>query len=258
MINLCYNPAQVSNAIETLKDGFCEVYFSLFQSSLPLPLHAQVWIDFDGTISREDVLDELVSRFACNDSWKIIEERWRAGLIGSEECLRSEFSLVRVKAAELAAFLDQIHLDPGFEPLLQILEQYNVPVTILSDGIETFIRRILTRHGLGHLTIRANRARQHRDRLHFSCPHRNAQCASAAAHCKCNSANLLAQAHRRSIYIGDGRSDLCPARQADVVFAKGALAKALSTEHVPYIPYSGLTDVTMALSNAWMTKAAVV
>ena len=230
----------------------------MFQSSLPLPTNAQVWIDFDGTISREDVLDELVSRFSCNDSWKLVEERWRAGLIGSEECLRSEFRLLRVESAELARFLDQIHLDPGLKPLLDILAHYSVPVAILSDGIEAFIRRILNRHGLGHLTIRANRVRQHGDRLQFICPHRNAQCAAAAAHCKCNSAKLLAQPHRRSIYIGDGRSDLCPARQADTVFAKGALARSLSAEHVPYIPYSGLTDVTMALSNAWMTKAAVV
>ena len=203
-------------------------------------------------------MDELVIRFSCNDSWKLIEERWRAGLIGSEECLRSEFRLLRVESAELAAFLDQIHLDPGLEPLLQLLEQYGVPVAILSDGIEAFIRNILDRHGLGHLTIRANRTRQHGDRLHFICPHRHDQCTAGAAHCKCNSAKVLAQPHRRSIYIGDGRSDLCPARQADMVFAKGALARALSAEHVNYIPYSSLSEVAMSLANAWMTKAAVV
>lgn len=230
----------------------------MFQTSLPLPPNAQVWIDFDGTISREDVLDELVTRFSCNDSWKLVEERWRAGLIGSEECLRTEFQLLRVQPAELAEFLDQIHLDPGISPLLSLLDQYKIPVAVLSDGIERFIRHILTRHQLGHLTIRANRVRLQQDRLHFVCPHRSHQCATAAAHCKCQSASLLAQPNRRSIYIGDGRSDLCPARQADVVFAKGALARALSAEHVHYVPYSGLTDVAMALSNAWMTKAAVV
>ncbi|EQD32500.1 phosphoserine phosphatase [mine drainage metagenome] len=63
----------------------------MFDPNVPLPSKAQVWIDFDGTISREDVLDELVSRFASNDSWKLVEERWRTGLIGSAECLRSEF-----------------------------------------------------------------------------------------------------------------------------------------------------------------------
>ena len=116
----------------------------MFQTSLPLPPNAQVWIDFDGTISREDVLDELVTRFSCNDSWKLVEERWRAGLIGSEECLRTEFQLLRVQPAELAEFLDQIHLDPGISPLLSLLDQYKIPVAVLSDGIERMgVKKIL-------------------------------------------------------------------------------------------------------------------
>lgn len=230
----------------------------MFHPSLPLPQNAQVWIDFDGTISREDVLDEMITRFARNDSWKIIEERWRTGLIGSEECLRSEFRLLRVASDELDCFLDQIQLDPAIGSLLDVLERYAVPVTILSDGVERFIRRILQRHKIHNLPIRANRIKQRSDRLHLTCPHRSNQCISKAAHCKCESARMLSQGNRRSIYIGDGRSDLCPARQADIVFAKATLAKSLTAEHIGYIPYSSLKDVAMAFSNAWMTRAAVV
>ena len=55
----------------------------------------------------------------------------------------------------------------------------------------------------------------------------------------------------RHLYVGDGRSDLCPARRADLVFAKGALATALATEGVPFRPFDTLADVAATLAAGW-------
>ena len=41
-------------------------------SIIPLPARSQLWIDFDGTITRQDVLDELIRRYAADDSWKSV------------------------------------------------------------------------------------------------------------------------------------------------------------------------------------------
>ncbi len=225
---------------------------------LPPPDLAQVWLDFDGTISRVDVLDELINRYAVNESWRLIEERWQAGLIGSRECLRQEFSLVRISARELEAFVDRIEVDPGLELLLEYLAQHRVPVTILSDGIERFIKRILARRGISRLEVYANRIVQCGERLRLICPHSHTHCQAGAAHCKCASAEQLRKPGRQTIYIGDGRSDLCPARKADRVFAKGVLARALAVEHLAYIPFVSLRDVASALRQAWSTRAAVI
>ncbi|MBV8780113.1 MAG: MtnX-like HAD-IB family phosphatase [Phycisphaerae bacterium] len=230
----------------------------LYRSSLvlPAPSAVQMWLDFDGTITRRDVLDELIQNYAINDSWKLIEERWQAGLIGSRECLRQEFDLIRIAPDALERFLDTIEIDSGLLRLLDTLRTWNVPVMILSDGIDRFIRAILKRHGIGNLVIRSNALAVRSDRMSLRCPHEDAGCESAAAHCKCASASELLQPGRKAIYVGDGRSDLCPARKCDVVFAKGVLASSLAREGINFVPYTTLADVAATLEASWTGSAS--
>jgi 2-hydroxy-3-keto-5-methylthiopentenyl-1-phosphate phosphatase len=221
--------------------------------SAPVPpaRYAQVWVDFDGTITRRDVLDDLIQRYAVSDSWKLIEERWQAGIIGSRECLSQEFDLIRISKAELVEFLEGIEVDPGLNRLLGTLRRHQVPVHILSDGIEHFIRTVLARNGISDIPIRSNTLAHHGKRLSLRCPHTSDSCSSAAAHCKCSSAEELLQLGRKTIYIGDGRSDLCPSRKAGAVFAKAALAQALTREAIPFTPFVTLNDVSETLEAAW-------
>jgi 2,3-diketo-5-methylthio-1-phosphopentane phosphatase len=216
-----------------------------------VPQLVEVCLDFDGTVTQADVLDDLVARFAVDDSWKTVEAQWQAGQIGSYECLRQEFSLLRITPDQLDKFLDGVRLDPGVGRLFQLFVDYGVPVTILSDGVDCFIRKILERSGIRNVAVRANAMIQRGDRLELLCPHRDAACQVAAAHCKCHSARDLHQSGRRVIYIGDGRSDLCPARKVDLIFAKGTLAAHLALEGVPFIPFATLGEVSAILSSVW-------
>ncbi len=218
------------------------------------PSDCQVWIDFDGTISQRDVLDELIRKFAKNDSWRLIEERWAAGLIGSFDCLREEFALLRVSAPELTDFVRRIPIDPGFNDLIKIFQSLGVPVAILSDGVERFIRLILAENGFSDIPIYANRIAHKGDRLSLRCHLRSSLCESGAAHCKCSTAARIGQAAKKSIYIGDGRSDLCPAYKADVVFAKGVLAKELARRQKSHISYNTLRDVIARLQMVWLPE----
>jgi len=220
-------------------------------TELPLPEEAQVILDFDGTITRRDVLDDLVLRYSVDDSWKRLEKQWQAGLIGSHECLSREFDLLRIGREELDRFLDRVEMDPGTRELFQTLSSHQVPAMILSDGIERFIRRLLARCGIHEMTVRANAVEHTGDRLRLICPNSSKLCEMTAAHCKCASARELKWPGRRLVYVGDGRSDLCPAHKADVVFAKGVLARELTRRAIPYLPFETLKDVNNALTRAW-------
>ncbi len=224
---------------------------------LPSARHAQVWIDFDGTITKQDVLDKLIERYALDDSWKHVEARWQRGEIGSRQCLTEEFALIRIGQSELRNFLDTIAIDRGLLALLKVLGENRVPAAILSDGIDSFIQHILRREGITHLPARSNAIRHEANRLEMHCPHADKNCESAAAHCKCASATALRLPERKTIYIGDGRSDLCPARKADVVFAKGALASALAAEAKAFCPFETLDEIAAILANAWTPQAVL-
>jgi 2-hydroxy-3-keto-5-methylthiopentenyl-1-phosphate phosphatase len=227
------------------------------RSLIPAPENAQVWIDFDGTITQLDVLDELIKGFAIDDSWKKVEREWQEGLIGSAECLRRQLAAVRISDVQLEKFLDTIPLDPGIFPLLELLGRKNVPVCILSDGIDLFIRRLLDRAGLGEIGFRCNSIQRTGPAMELICPHASPACESAAAHCKCASMASMGIGRTSTIYIGDGRSDLCPSRKAGCRFAKGVLAMHLEREGFEHLPYSTLDQVASMLATTWGTEISI-
>ncbi len=225
-------------------------------SLLPAADRCQVWIDFDGTITGADVLDELIRRHAADDSWLTVEAEWQQGLIGSRECLSRQLAVVQATDAELDRLLADVPLDPGVGKLFALLRRANVPVTVVSDGIDRFIANLMGRAGLSHVPVRSNAVARHGTGMDLRCPHGSADCTSAAAHCKCHSIVALTTKGRDcDVYIGDGRSDLCPARQASVVFAKGVLAANLRREGIAYVPFETLNDVADLLDNAWRDRA---
>jgi 2-hydroxy-3-keto-5-methylthiopentenyl-1-phosphate phosphatase len=220
-------------------------------AQVPRPDEAQVWIDFDGTLSRRDVLDDLIRTYSVNESWKLVEEQWQAGLIGSKQCLERQLALVEISDEELNDFLDGVDLDAGAVPLLKLLNKHKVPVAVLSDGIDWFIKRVLLRHGIKNLEVRSNTVVRNDRKIELQCPHHVTQCKSGSAHCKCGSAKALGEVTRGSIYIGDGRSDLCAARESEIVFAKNALAKFLTQEGREFRTFDTLSDVRNVLATAW-------
>jgi 2-hydroxy-3-keto-5-methylthiopentenyl-1-phosphate phosphatase len=217
----------------------------------PQARECQVWIDFDGTITQKDTLDELINKYSVDNSWELIERQWQAGLLGSRECLEKEFSLLKIPSAELERVIQDFRVDSGIHNLLQLLRDFNVPITILSDGIDIFIEQILYNNGISDILIRSNTMLYKEPRLELKCPHNDPGCDVNAAHCKCSSISKLGDPHKRSIYIGDGHSDLCPARKADFIFAKNALAQCLNKEKRPFVGFSDLLDVTSFLSAKW-------
>ncbi len=228
----------------------------LVPTSLPKPIppaeRCQVWVDFDGTITAVDVLDELIRRHAVDDSWRAVEADWQAGRIGSRECLSRQLAAVRATDAELSAMLADVPLDPGVGRLFAVLDRAGVPAAVLSDGVDRFIAALLGRAGLSHVPVRSNAIVRRGTGMDLLCPFGSADCRSAAAHCKCASAAALAAPGRdRHVYVGDGRSDLCPARRVDVVFAKGVLATALAAEEIAFVRFDTLHDVASTLAERW-------
>jgi 2-hydroxy-3-keto-5-methylthiopentenyl-1-phosphate phosphatase len=79
-------------------------------------------------------------------------------------------------------------------------------------------------------------------------PHANETCSKCGT-CKSNILNACRADFATIAYVGDGYSDLCPARKADLVFAKGILWNRLSgTEQAGVRRYRSFRDVMEFLS----------
>ena len=63
------------------------------------------------------------------------------------------------------------------------------------------------------------------------------------AHCKKIHLTKDKTENKLIVYVGDGRSDFCPARVSDIVFAKDGLLRFMNKEELPCISYKNLGDV---------------
>lgn len=206
----------------------------------------QVFCDFDGTISVKDTTDEILSRFA-DPEWEIIEAEWKRGEIGSAECMRRQIALIRATQTELDAALDAVPIDPAFPAFVRFCAAQEIPVTVISDGVDYFIHRILVRYGLDYLPVIANHLTVvGGNHYQLSSPYTNPACDTAAGVCKCR--QIGARTGTR-VFVGDGRSDFCAAGSADIIFAKTALAVYCEQENIPYTPYHNFSDVQQRLES---------
>jgi 2-hydroxy-3-keto-5-methylthiopentenyl-1-phosphate phosphatase len=203
------------------------------------PPNWRVLCDFDGTIVLEDVIDALLERFG-DPLWKHLEQQWRAGVIGSRECMQRQVELLDMDRSELDAHLDAVLIDPDFPEFVRRAHVLGIGIAIASDGLDYAISRILGRHGLDHLPVAANRLVATDSPRHWrlESPYRSAECLSGT--CKCQRIDLARGAQPRSVVlIGDGASDYCAASQADYVLAKGSLIQHCRSLSIPHSPITG-------------------
>jgi 2-hydroxy-3-keto-5-methylthiopentenyl-1-phosphate phosphatase len=207
-----------------------------------------LFIDFDGTITRRDVVDAMLEKFA-DFPWLKIEEHWQKGRIGSRDCLRAQMALVRATQTELDTFLDSIEVDDGLSLLLETCARHEIPAHIVSDGFDYCIRRIIERPELQlrrllrNVRICASHLDFERGWLRPDFPFFQRVCAHGCATCKPAVMRLLNRMGAQTIFAGDGLSDRYVAQVADLVFAKDSLATYCRQQSIEYVPFGDLAEV---------------
>lgn len=211
---------------------------------VPEPEKTVLFIDFDNTISCGDVLDSVIERFSRSEQWRHWQAEWCAGRISTLECLQRQVGDLEVDEAALLDFVRAAPIDPDFVRLQDWAARTGARLNIVSDNFAPIVRAILARHGVELPPIYANELRFEGRRLVPSFPYRSAAC-RRCAHCK--AVHFARCEGLRTLYVGDGLSDTCPAQRADRVFAKDSLAEFLRSAGRPFVPFSSLGDVVRCL-----------
>ena len=216
---------------------------SKLQTKSPIVLsNCRVFFDFDNTMTTSDVLDDVIRRFSINDKWIALEKAWHEEKIGTKECLEGQLKNVRITKNALHNFLKKVELDPHFHRLLTLLVREGIKPVILSDNFTYIIEWILQYHAIKDLKVYGNTLRFYRGHIIPSFPYDNPFCPSCA-HCKKIHLTKDKTDNKLIVYVGDGRSDICPSRVSDVVFAKDRLLSFMHKEELPCVPYKDLGDV---------------
>lgn len=206
-----------------------------------------VFSDFDGTISTRDVGNRLFHHFSDGKSIEPVR-RWKSGEIDSRQCFLDEAALMRdITQAELDRFIEGFELDPHFKKFVSWCRMKNLPFYILSDGHDFYIKKLLRDNDLTGLQVYANQAVLQDGRMKFSWPWLEHSC-GRCANCKGHHIRRLRKPGQKTVYIGDGLSDLCALKEADIIFAKDFLASHCQEFNIDYFPFDSFADVINILN----------
>jgi 2-hydroxy-3-keto-5-methylthiopentenyl-1-phosphate phosphatase len=205
----------------------------------------KIFCDFDGTVAVDDVGERFFQTFGNDDIPKIVEELY-AGKITPRECYHKEFAVLRgLTVTSCEEFVGKQAIDPHFREFAEFCRERRIDLWIVSDGFDFYIKRILDRYGLAHIPFIANHlvVSDTVDRntgelqVEPQFPYTDGEC-ECCANCKRNHLLNLSGEDDIIIYVGDGISDRCPVRYADIVFAKGRLIHYCQEENITYFEYS--------------------
>ena len=206
-----------------------------------------IFVDFDGTITKTDTLQYILDTFGDKD-WRKIEEAVSRGEIDEIDGLRLEFATVRASKEEVLAVLDQaITIDEGFPSFWEWCREREIPLTILSGGFRFIINHILSKFGLSEIEFFANEVTVLDGRWEVI-PYGGWRDCFSCNHCK--SSHLWEEKEKgiSTVYIGDGNTDRCAARYANIIFAKGKLAHYAEEYKIPFSLYENFIEVRDKLS----------
>ncbi|MEK7775053.1 MAG: MtnX-like HAD-IB family phosphatase [Candidatus Zixiibacteriota bacterium] len=206
-----------------------------------------ICVDFDGTVTRRDVGYHIFHKFSGGRNDAVLPD-WKAGRITTRECFRREAALARGSAEDILDYVDTFEIDSTFPQFVDLCASEGIPLAIVSDGMEFYIRRLLERDGLGHLQVFANQGLLKDNAIEVLFPWENRSCDRCGS-CKAERIGEFKQQSGRGevVFVGDGYSDVCATRVAQVLFAKKDLEEYCRANNIDYRHYDTFADVSRTL-----------
>jgi 2,3-diketo-5-methylthio-1-phosphopentane phosphatase len=209
-----------------------------------------VLCDFDGTVSTVDMGNELLNRFT-HKGWEQIDRAYCMGEIGSRVAYTQVASLFTGSRAQMLEFVrSRERMDPHFLEFYRFCQSNGMDIKIVSDGLDFYIDAILKKNNLHDIEFFSNVAVFHDgNKLSIEFPRINVECEKCGT-CKKGVLREHRSHYDRVIYIGNGHSDVCPAKDADLVFAKEVLYETCRQDGTACVHYENFRDILAYLDKA--------
>lgn len=211
--------------------------------------------DFDGTACRVDMGNMVLNRFA-GEGWRDIDRAYCTDEIGSRIAYTRVAPLFRGSRGQMVEYArSKAALDPYFADFYRFCLKRGYDLKIASDGLDFYIDAVLEKHDLTDIEFYSNTAIFGQgDSMSIAFPYLNNLCGRCGA-CKTNIVRGFHSHYDRIIYIGDSYSDVCPSKNADLVFAKHILYEKCRQNGTACIYYNNFRDIMNCLTNPCRNRA---
>ena len=207
-----------------------------------------VLVDFDGTIAKTDASYAVLDRFGDKE-WLEVENKALAHEITLLEALRLQAGMVKAGPREAERYLkDTIEIRDGFREFALWCRDEGIHLEICSDGFSWTIEVLLSHWELEWIPWTSNHTVPKKEGWTIEFPYLRENC-RINANCKCSHYERLKESHETVLFVGDGITDECVSRRADVVFARDRLLETCVKEGVDCIPWTEWKDVHQRIMN---------
>jgi len=205
-----------------------------------------VQCDFDGTVTEEDISFFLLGTFAQGD-WRRLLRDYKQHRISVGEFNTRAFVMVKAdKPTLLGALKGEVRVRAGFHELVKYCLKKGFRLVVVSNGLEFYIRAVLTDLGLGDVEVYAAQASFHPEGMKVQYVGPDGQRLEDGF--KEAYIQSFRKLRYRVIYIGNGDSDVAPAEYAHHVFATGDLLAYCRENNLKYKPFETFLDVVKELN----------
>ena len=205
-----------------------------------------VQCDFDGTVTEEDTSFFLLDAFAQGD-WRRLLRNYKEHKISVGEFNTKAFAMVKAdKHKLLEALKGNVKVRAGFHELVSYCLGKGFRLVIVSNGLEFYIRAVLKDLRLRNIEVYAAQASFHPEgmEVHYVGPDgKRLEDGFKEAYIE----SFLKLGYG-VIYMGNGDSDVAPAKYAHHVFATGDLLAYCRENNLKYKLFETFLDVVKELN----------
>jgi 2-hydroxy-3-keto-5-methylthiopentenyl-1-phosphate phosphatase len=205
-----------------------------------------VQCDFDGTVTEEDTSFFLLDAFAQGD-WRQLLREYKEHRMSVGEFNTKAFAMVKAdKPKLLEALKGNVKVRDGLHELVNYCLGKGFRLVIVSNGLDFYVEAVLKDLGLRNIEVYAAQASFHPEgmKVQYVGPDgKRLEDGFKEAYIQ----SFLKLGYK-VIYIGNGDSDVAPAKYAHHVFATGDLLAYCRENNLKYKPFETFLDVVKELN----------
>lgn len=206
-----------------------------------------VQIDFDGTVTTEDVSFLLLDTYV-GPAWREYLNQYSSGKITVGAFNKKVFGMIKADRKTMTDFVlnsPRVKIRLGFMELIEYCKNRGYKTVIVSNGLMFYIEALLKKMGIRGLEIHAAENVFFEDGMKVRYVGPDGKEIDTDFK-KAYTETLYRQGYK-VIYIGNGTSDIYPARLATRVFACDDLLQACTGENLKHHPFHDFYDVIKVL-----------
>jgi 2-hydroxy-3-keto-5-methylthiopentenyl-1-phosphate phosphatase len=202
-----------------------------------------VQLDFDGTVTEEDVSFLLLDTFV-GSSWRRYFDEYSSGKISVGAFSKKVFGMMIADKKTMTNFVlnnPRVKVRPGFKEFVDYCKNSGIEVVIVSNGLTFYIEAMLEKLGIDGLDVHAaeNVFSPGGMGVRYLGPNgKELETGFKEAY-----TDMLCKMGYRVIYVGNGTSDIDPSRKAHYICATADLLVHCQSENFKCYPFNDFYDV---------------